>query len=222
MNQWKQRRPHYVAVERFLLWTGLDAWRAEAANVDLGPDELHATGTQFGTGAVPYRLDYRLDTDAGFVTRRLDVEAAGNGWMRSLHLTHDRKGRWRCEAKEHGGVALPAAGGDVDALFGALDCDLGLSPLTNLMPICRHDLHKHPGAADFLMAWVSVPDLGLHPSRQHYEHVRAGGDGAVVRNVDLGTHHGFVSELELDLDGLVVVYPQLARRVNLHEGGLAG
>ena len=214
--------PQCTAMERFLLWSGLDAWRAEAATVDLGPDELRATGTQLGTGAVPYRLDYRLDTGAGFVTRRLEVEAAGNGWTRSLHLTHDGKGRWRCDVEEHGAVALPAAGGDVEAVCGALDCDLGLSPLTNVMPICRHGLHKRPGAADFLMAWVSVPDLGLHPSRQRYEHVRTGSDGAVVRYVDLGTHKGFVSELELDLDGLVVIYPQLARRVNLHGDGLAG
>lgn len=46
------------------------------------------------------------------------------------------------------------------AVRGALDCDLGRSPLTNLMPARRHHLHEHPGAAQFLMAWVSVPDLG--------------------------------------------------------------
>lgn len=79
------------------------------------------------------------------------------------------------------------------------------------MPILRHGLDAGPGAVDFLMAWVSVPDLGLHPSRQRYEHVRTGSGEAVVRYV--GAHRDFVGELRLDGDGLVLDYPELARRV---------
>ncbi len=64
------------------------------------------------------------------------------------------------------------------------------------------------------MAWVSVPDLGLHASPQRYEHLRREANEAVVRYIDLGTDRGFTSELVLDHDGLVLVYPQLARRVD--------
>ena len=53
---------------------------------------------------------------------------------------------------------------------------------------------------EILAAWVSVPDLSLHASRQRYEHVRPG----VVRFTDLGVHEGFSAELELDADGLVL------------------
>jgi hypothetical protein len=35
----------------------------------------------------------------------------------------------------------------------------------------------------------------------------------VVRFASLGDHAGFVSDIEVDGDGLVVVYPALARRV---------
>jgi hypothetical protein len=35
----------------------------------------------------------------------------------------------------------------------------------------------------------------------------------VVRFASLGIDEGFVADLELDRDGLVVSYPQLARRV---------
>jgi hypothetical protein len=35
----------------------------------------------------------------------------------------------------------------------------------------------------------------------------------VVRYSDLGAHDGFSAELELDADGLVRVYPELARIV---------
>ena len=35
----------------------------------------------------------------------------------------------------------------------------------------------------------------------------------MVRFASLGVHAGFVSDVEVDEDGLVLVYPQLARRV---------
>jgi uncharacterized protein len=89
-----------------------------------------------------------------------------------------------------------------------LDCDLALSPLTNAMPILRHGLHEQPGSADFTMAWVDVPSLAVHESRQRYEHVAPG----VVRFVDRGQFDVFTAELELDRDGLVVRYPGLAER----------
>ena len=94
---------------------------------------------------------------------------------------------------------------------GARDCDLARSPLTNLMPVRRHRLHEKPGEVDFLMAWVSVPDLGLHPSEQRYEHVRRDNNHAVVRYV--GRHREYVGELLLDRDGVVELYPGLATRV---------
>ena len=64
------------------------------------------------------------------------------------------------------------------------------------MPVRRSGLHERPGSEDFVMAWVSVPDLRLHASPQRYEHVRPG----VVRYVALDGD--FTAELELDDDGL--------------------
>jgi hypothetical protein len=193
------------------VWRGLDGWRAEAATVELRSGSLRASGTQIGAEPVPYRLDYELEVGESWVTRSLHVRAAGADWTRELDLRHDGDGEWTADASSEGCAQLPAAGGDVSAVTGALDCDLGLCPLTNLMPVRRHDLHRRPGEVDFLMAWVSVPDLALHPSRQRYEHVGRRHDRLVVRYV--GEHRGFVGDLELDDDGLVVVYPELARRL---------
>jgi hypothetical protein len=198
---------------RLVVWSGLDAWRAEVAEVDLTPVGVRARGTQLGVDPLPYRLEYRLVAPEQFVTETLDVEVTGEGWSRRLQLSRDADRGWRCETDEGGTTGLAPAGGDTEALTGALDCDLGLSPLTNLMPIRRHGLHERPGKRDFLMAWVSVPDLSVHPYPQRYEHVRRNPRGAVVRFVALGVHPGFESELELDEDGLVHVYPELARRV---------
>ena len=131
--------------------------------------------------------------------------------MRELDLRHDGEGRWMATTAKAGDVRLPAPGGDVATVNGALDCDLGLCPLTNVMPVRRHELHVRRGEKAFLMAWVSVPDLGLHASRQRYEHVGRRDDRFVVRYV--GEHRSFVGELELDHDGFVLLYPELARRV---------
>jgi uncharacterized protein len=202
-------------MQRFVLWSGIDGWRAEAACVDLTGDGIRASGTQLGVDPIPYRLDYELEAREHFITQNLCASARGAGWARRIDLRHDGAGAWSCDAKAEGEVELSPPGGDVDALAGALDCDLGRSPLTNLMPVRRHALHEGPGEFDFLMAWVSVPDLGLHPYPQRYEHVRADRHRSIVRFVDRGLSPGFVSELELDADGLVLGYPQLARRVGL-------
>lgn len=204
--------------QRLLLWSGLDAWRAEVARVELLPGGLRAGGTQLGIEPLAYRLEYRLEAPDDFVTRRLELECAGEGWWRCVTLEHDGAGAWSCDAEDEGEVDLASAGGEAFALGDALDCDLGFSPLTNTMPIRRHRLHEREGAADFLMAWVSVPDLGLHPYRQRYESRRNDRDGSLVRFVDKGLSEGFVADLELDADGFVGVYPGLARRVSRATG----
>jgi uncharacterized protein len=180
---------------RAIVWTGLAEWLAEHAQVDVGDDGVLATGVQLGAEPEPYIVEYRLDVPSGWITRRLEVEASGAGWRRWLTLEHDGSGRWTAD-----GERRP----DLD---GALDCDLAFSLLTNLMPIRRSELHRRAGSEDFVMAWVSVPDLKLHASPQRYEHVCPG----VVRFVSLDGD--FTAELELDDDGLVARYPRLAERV---------
>ena len=180
----------------------------------MGPPGLAASGTQIGTDPLVYRLDYELATNTQFVTNALDVAATGEGWRRELSLRHDGSGEWTCGANSDGDVELPAPGCDASVLRGALDCDLGRSPLTNVMPIRRLALDRRPVAEDLLMAWVSVPDLAVVPSAQRYEHVRRAPDGSsIVRYVDRGEFSGFTAELALDADGFVVVYPELAERV---------
>jgi hypothetical protein len=207
-------------MERALIWSGEGEdqdgdWHVEFAAVELGETGLRASGTQLGAVPVPYRLDYGLDaTGEGFVTRSLRVEAVGEGWERRLRLERDDDGEWTAEVGGTGEADLPAPGGDPEPLSGALDCDLGLSPLTNAMPVHRHSLHTEPGEVDFVMAWVSVPDLAVHASRQRYEHLSHNADGGIVRFASFeGGEVAFTSDLEFDADGLIGVYPKLARRV---------
>ncbi|MEU9223967.1 putative glycolipid-binding domain-containing protein [Streptomyces massasporeus] len=165
----------------------------ETAWPELGPGVLRARGRAVGTDPEPYWISYELDTADGFVTSTLRVTAETADGVRTLDLRHDGKGRWTAN-----GDPLP----DLD---GALDCDLGLCPLTNTMPVLRHGLHREPGERAFLMAWVSVPDLAVRPSRQIYTHLRPGR----VRF----SSGDFRSDLEFDGEGFVVDYPQLATRL---------
>ena len=111
-----------------------------------------------------------------------------------------------------GFLALPEPGGAVAEFSGALDCDLALSPLTNSMPVLRHDLLEAGGPVDLLMAWVSAPDLAVYASRQRYRFVRKQGETSVIRYESRDSN--FVSEVTFDRDGLVIDYPQLGRRLS--------
>jgi hypothetical protein len=206
-------------VKRLLIWAGergwSGGWRTEAAQVELDDRALRASGTQFAIDPLPFRLDYRLDASGeGYVTRSVRIAAVGEGWERLLRLERDRGGEWIAEVGCQGELDLPAPGGDASRLGEALDCDLGFSPLTNTMPVRRYSLHRRPGRVDVVMAWISVPDLGVHALHQRYEHLRADGSGATVRyaSVEDGDE-AFTANLELDRDGLVRHYPGLAQRV---------
>jgi hypothetical protein len=170
-----------------LVWRGLEEWLAEACDIEVDGDRLHARGVQLGAEPHPYRADYELTTGANWVTERLFVSCAG----RELELRRAADGSWT------------AAGEPLPDLEGALDCDLALSPLTNFMPARR--LGAEP--TDHVMAWVSLPDLGVRRSEQRYERL----DERRVRFSELDGD--FTADLELDEDGFVLLYPQLAERV---------
>jgi uncharacterized protein len=181
-------------MERLVVWRGLDEWRAEVSHVHLADERLSAQGTLIGVSPDPYRLDYSLRTGPEFVTETLELSLLRGGALKRLLLKRAANGSWTADDRPLPDVA------------GALDCDLGLSPLTNTMPLLRQRLlDRGAEPHDFVMAWVAVPDLTVHRGEQRYEPI----DGHHARYVD-GT---FTSELELDDDGLVVHYPELAERV---------
>jgi hypothetical protein len=193
------------------VWVKEERHGAELAHVRIDGGTLTAVGVAIGADPEPYRLDYHLTTGDEFVTARLLVRTEGRDWRRTLDLERAASGVWSCTTESYGALPRPEPGGDLGALVDALDCDLGLSPLTNSMPVLRHRLHEGGGPVDFLMAWVSVPDLAVYPSRQRYTFVRREPTARVVRFE--GLDDGFVSEIGFDDEGIVIDYPQLARRL---------
>ena len=198
---------------RLLAWVGPDPERIDAAHVVLGPDRLSAHGS---STTADYALTYRLLTGPGWVTQRLDVRVDGDGWWRTLGLRRGGEGRWTSRRVESGNDGEPTVSAvEHPELTGALDCDLGLCPLTNTMPVLRGGLIEaarrgEPSRAELTVAWVAVPDLEVQTATQQYESGPAvAGGGAQIR-FQAGS---FVEDIEVDADGLVVSYPSIGRRI---------
>jgi hypothetical protein len=196
---------------RTVVWRKDDPDGAELAELELAADRLSAVGVAIGSDPEPYRLDYTLETTAGFVTTRVTVATRGAGWSRSLDLRRGADGDWRVAVTAEGSIELPEPGGDPSVFAGALDPDLALSPLFNTMPVLRHGLHLRPGSYDLRMIWISVPDLALHVSPQRYTNVD--GDARRVRFESLDPDDDFIAEITFDEEGIVIDYPGIARRI---------
>jgi hypothetical protein len=164
-----------------LAWENEEDRRREIAWIELGADRtLTARGRQWCTGAEAYLLEYELETSPGYVTERFHV-----------HI--------------EGGAELTLARGSSPELEGARDCDLSFSPLTNAMPVLRDRLHEGGQAQEIDVAWVSVPDLGIHRDHQIYEPLSPG------RVRFLAPDAGFERVIELTRDGFVRDYPDISR-----------
>lgn len=181
---------------RLLVWQVAETAGFEAAWLRLDGLALRASGQAAGQLPEPYLLSYELFTDDRAATTRLAVTATVAGAQHQLDLR-----------REHGSWTVNGDGRP--DLAGALDCDLGFSPVTNTMPVIRHALQRGPGTERFLMAWVEVPTLRVIASEQAYTHLGLEPGGARVRF----TSGSYTRDLLLDGDGLVIDYPTMATRI---------
>lgn len=227
-------------MQRVVHWRGIDdPERFDEATIDLGDGELSGSGT---SRTPHYLLRWFLQTGPAWVTRILEVQVESANWSRSLTLRREDDGRWISDGRATGvplrsdGQPLTIDGSDWNATDGtppgivdaaglttALDCDLGLCPVTNTMPMLRSVLPASGSASasaplsgpeiEFVMAWVEVPSLRVIRSQQVYQLRRLQPDGgALVRYV--GLHRSFVGDLSVDADGIVIDYQDLAHRID--------
>jgi hypothetical protein len=197
---------------RLRVWVGDDdPERIETGAVRFGTDGLHAIG---GARTEWYVTDWELLVGDGWRTRALRVTARGFGWRRTLDLERSTEGEWRARAAHSGEADLPPAGlADPSSVAGAVDCDLGLCPLTNTMPIRRLGLQdaEVPETA-LIMAWVEMPSLRVTRSAQAYASSKVDRRRFVrFRSLDAD----FAADLEVDADGLVVDYPGISRQAEV-------
>jgi uncharacterized protein len=162
----------------------------------LSEQEAESTVLSFDEAGHAFRLTYRLAWDAAWRLRTARLEVTTATGSRSLDLETDGQGHWRDGA----GRARPA-------LDGCMDIDVWPTPFTNTFPIRRAPMAVGE-RREFVMAWVSAPELTVRPMRQGYS--RLADRLYLFENLD-GT--GFRAELPVDKDDVVLDYQGIFRRI---------
>jgi uncharacterized protein len=174
-----------------ILWRRLDEPGHDSARLVFHDGQWHLTGTAvFVEAREPCRLDYRVVCDASWRTMAASVA----GWLGnraiSIELRADSAGHWHLNDA------------DCPAVAGCLDVDLSFTPATNLLPIRRLALPIGEKAA-VRSAWLTFPALTLEPLDQLYRRTH-------VSTYAYESNRGsFSTELEVNGDGFVTVYPNL-------------
>lgn len=144
----------------------------------------------------PFRLTYRLTWDESWRLRDANMVVTTDRFTRSMTLKTDGRGHWR-----------DGDGRAITELDGCIDIDIWPTPFTNSFPIRREPMAVGE-RRQFHVAWVSAPELTVHPQPQAY--TRLADRLYLFENLD---GSGFRAELPTDEDGIVLDYPELFRRV---------
>lgn len=144
-----------------------------------------------------WSVDYTLDVDRGWATRRARVVGRSARGRREVTLEGDGCGSWELDG-EH-----------APQLEGCLDVDLEASALTNAFPV--HRLALEVGQrAEAPAAYVRAPGLAVERLEQGY--ARVANDGPRRRFAYAAPQFEFRSVLVYDESGLVLDYPGIASR----------
>ncbi len=117
----------------------------------------------------------------------MDAEGAA----KTLSLAGDGSGKWSDSLEI------------VASVDGAIDIDLTATPFTNTLPIRRLGLDEGQ-SQEIMVAYVLIPELEVSAKRQRYT--------CLVENRRYRFEQiddGFVSEMDIDKNGLVMTYSGL-------------
>ncbi|MBU1360604.1 MAG: putative glycolipid-binding domain-containing protein [Gammaproteobacteria bacterium] len=144
----------------------------------------------------PFRLDYRLAWDEAWRLQSADLITSAEGSTETLQLRTDGRGRWR-----------DASGRAIAELDGCLDLDIWPTPFTNSFPIRREPLAVGE-RREFRMAWIDAITLTCRAQAQAYSRI-----SETCYRFESLDGSGFIADLDVDGEGLVLDYPGLFERV---------
>jgi hypothetical protein len=181
-------------VDRVVRWAPLRWFGAEHLRLRAGADGITAESAVVAElEGRPFALRYRLRCDPAWRVR--EVEASLVGEPARVVLLADGEGGW-----------ADGDGRPLDHLAGCIDLDIAVTPFTNTLPIRR--LGLGPGERrDLRVAYLAPPDLAVTAVDQRYTCLEP---GRLYRYE--GFPSGFVADLAVDPDGLVLDYPGVWRR----------
>lgn len=176
-----------------IIWRRLDLPGHDTAALARSTDGWHLSGVAvLAESERPCRVEYEIDCDERWVTRRCVLGGYIGASELSLELVRSAVGAWTVGC-------TPAT-----ALDGCVDIDLGFSPATNLLPIRRLVLAVG-ASAPVRAAWVRFPELTTEVLEQTY--TRLGPDRYLYESAG----GAFRRELVVDGHGFVLDYPDLWR-----------
>jgi uncharacterized protein len=162
------------------------------------PDGYRLEG---GTTAVEdgaaWKVDYRIDLDANWLTRGARVVGRSEAGPSDVRIDADGLGSWMVN-----GAPRPD-------LQGCLDLDLESSSLTNALPVHRLGLQVGE-AAEAPAVYVRAQDLSVERLDQHYH--RVDDEGVGQRYDYAAPRFDYRERLTYDASGLILTYPGLAER----------
>ena len=178
-----------MTVRSTILWRRLDLPGHELCELTGAVDGWRLSGVALVAHENrPCRLEYEIECDASWETRRARVRGQIGQAAADLSIIRAVDGAWSVN-----GSTLPT-------LQGCVDIDLGFSPSTNLLPIRRLAMAVGQHAA-VRAAWVRFPELRLEVLEQTY--TRIGPE--TYRYESAGG--AFTRELSVDSNGFVLDYP---------------
>src|SRR5260370_5697660 len=146
---------------RWILWQGLISPSMERFTVGASNAGFEFSGLILQAHEEsPYVVQYGIEVDAAWRTRKVEVELEYGG-HRHLSLTTDGEGNWSRDGQR------------LDDVAGCIDIDIVWSPPTNTLPIRR--LRLAPGETKSpAAAWLRFPSLEAHrlPQTTNRPHTR--------------------------------------------------
>lgn len=171
-----------MTLNRSIRWRGLDLATIEHCHIVANDRDTRIRSAIIGPD---FGLFYRLKLDENGNTRTVKIEHSDG---RVLELFSDGAGGWSDDRAE-----------PMPALRGCIDVDIWPTPLTNSLPVWRHEWTDQP--TRFAMAWIDATSFELRRSEQIYTRLDA--NSFRYQSAD------FERVLTLDADGLVTDYPGL-------------
>lgn len=182
MNEIRWRALAWESHERLQLTTGADGTVAQSELAGVAEE-----GARFG---IQYSI--KLASDWRVLAARIESQLDR---AHRIEQHRDGKDRWSDGEGKH-----------LEEFDGCRFIDISLSPFTNTLPI-RHLTFEDGVPQTIDVIFIDLPAFTMHRATQFY--TRVSSHRYRFQDVD---HPGFVADIVVDDDGLVVDYPELFTR----------